>query len=172
MPNTTNNNAPSPQQVYNTAWMLITHGARGLIYFVHKFWPPQDTASLLHDSTMSAMVTTINSMISDLAPVINSRTQAGLLTVLSSNTTAGPVYGVTGVPIDTMVKIDGGNTYVFAIGGRPGTTTGTFTLSGVGSATATVVGESRTISVTSGSWTDTFTDDYQPHIYQINAVAS
>jgi hypothetical protein len=160
MPNSSNSNTVTPQQVYNTAWMLLIHGAKGLVYFVHKFFQSVDTASLLHDTAMSAQVQAINTQVMSLAPVLNNPT----------NTTAGPVYGVTGVPIGTMVKIYSGVTYVFAIGGRPGTTTGTFHLSGVGS--ATVIGESRTMPVTGGSWTDTFTGVYQVHLYQINAVAS
>jgi len=49
---------------------------------------------------------------------------------------------------------------------RPSATTATFTLRGVGAASATVLGESRAIAVDGGTFSDAFAP-YDVHLYQI-----
>ena len=45
---------------------------------------------------------------------------------------------------------------------------GTFSIPCVGNATATVLGENRTIPVSAGSFTDSFADGNAVHIYRID----
>ena len=66
-----------------------------------------------------------------------------------------------------MLKRQGGQTYLFAMGARPGgEATATFKLRDCGNLRATVLGENRTIQVKGGVFEDRFTD-YQVHLYQL-----
>ena len=46
--------------------------------------------------------------------------------------------------------------------------TGNFAIPCVGNATATVIGENRTLPVTAGSFSDSFADGNAVHIYRID----
>jgi hypothetical protein len=50
---------------------------------------------------------------------------------------------------------------------RPGATTATFTLKGVDSGAAEVLGESRDVAITGGKITDTFAADWAVHLYRV-----
>lgn len=152
--NSGNAGAPTPAQVKCEVWLGLTHGANGFGYFCHVFSPSFSEAGLLDDSTMSAAVGALNAQVTSLAPVLNSATVTNGVTV----------SGATGM--HTMVKRYGGSTYLFAVSPSTSTQTPTFTVAGVSSATATVDGESRTIPVTGGSFSDAFTA-YAVHIYRI-----
>jgi hypothetical protein len=153
----------TPAQVKSAVWLSIIHGAMGIEYFCHQIYDPNTGASAfiedacLVDATMAANLKAIDAQIAQLAPVLNSPWISNGVQVGSTN---------PAVPIDTMVKRYGGATYVFAIGGRAGSTTATFTVQGVGT-TAQVVGEGRSISMVNGRFSDSFTADYQVHIYQV-----
>jgi hypothetical protein len=149
---------PTPAQTKFEVWSAIIHGARGIDYFCHIFSPTFYEAGLLRDSTMSAAVSAINSQIKSLAAVLNVGTTVGN-TVTSS---AG-----SSVPIDSVTLSYGGSTYIFAAAMRGSTTTATYRPAGITTGTATVLGESRTIPVSSGSFTDSFSG-YDVHIYKIN----
>jgi hypothetical protein len=155
---------PTAAQVKSAVWLSIIHGALGIEYFCHQFYDPVShvsaliTDACLVDATMAANLRTIDAQIAQLAPVLNSPWISNGVQVVSTT---------SGVPIDSMVKRYAGATYLFAIGGRAGAATGTFTVAGVGAATAQVVGEGRSISVVNGRFSDRFTVDYQVHIYQI-----
>jgi hypothetical protein len=155
---------PTPQQVRCEAWMSIIHGSRGLIYFVHQFKPTFREAALLDDPEMLAAVTALNRQITDLAPVINSRTPASAVRVASSN---------ADVPVATLVKRSPAGTCVFAAGMREGRTTATFTLDGAGGDGKTeaegeveVLGENRRLAVHKGVFSDSF-DPWDVHLYRL-----
>jgi hypothetical protein len=149
---------PTTAQVRSEVWMALIHGANGIGYFCHSWTPSFDEAALLHDSTMLAAVTALNQQIQSLAPVLNGPAITNLLTVGTSN---------GAVPIDAMTKQCGGTTYVFAAAMRSGTTTGTFTLPF--GTNADVIGESRQITITNGTFSDTFTA-YDAHLYRIASI--
>jgi hypothetical protein len=154
---------PTPGQVKAMVWMALIHGAMGIEYFCHQFSPTQDTRALLHDAAMLSGVTALNQRIISLAPVLNDSTRNSLVSVASSN---------TAVPVDRMVKVHGGNTYIFAASMRSGATTATFTMSGMtGTKTAEVIDESRNVTVTNGVMSDAFST-YQVHLYKIANSAS
>ncbi|NIA21087.1 MAG: hypothetical protein GWP05_03740 [Anaerolineaceae bacterium] len=147
----------TPIQVKAEVWMSLVHGSMGILYFVHEFNPFIE-AGLLADPVMTAAVTEINNQITSLAPVLNGPTVPGGAAVQSSD---------PGVPVDIMVKQYGGATYLFAVGMRDGSTTATFQVAGLaGSAQAEVLGESRTISFSGGSFQDSFSP-YAVHLYRI-----
>ncbi|MBN2583910.1 MAG: hypothetical protein JXL80_12655 [Planctomycetes bacterium] len=152
----------TPTQVKAEVWMSLVHGSMGILYFVHQIDPTFIEAGLLADPVMTAAVTATNNQIQSLAPVLNSPTIEDGATVQSSN---------VDVPVDIMVKEYGGATYLFAVGMRDGSTTATFQVAGAGAAQAEVLGESRTITVSGGSFQDAFTP-YAVHLYRITQTAA
>ena len=125
-------------------------------YFAHIFMPSFIEAGLLSNAAMKSGVAAINQQIKSLAPVLNTPPIGNAVTVSSSN---------TATPVDILVK-RGGSLHVFAVAMRSGSTTATFTLRGVTSGTATVLGESRTIPISNGRFSDAFAG-YAVHLYQI-----
>jgi hypothetical protein len=96
----------------------------------------------------------VDVQITSLAKVLNSPSVA-------SQFSASP-------SVRAMMKWNGSNLYVFA-GSAENTSAGaTFTLGCIGDATATVLGESRTLPVDDGSWTDDYADGNSIHIYRID----
>jgi hypothetical protein len=152
------NHIPTPHHVRAEVWMSLVHGSRGLIYFVHQFQPKFNEHALLDDPEMLAAVTAINRQIHELAPALNSPSVPEAVSVSSSE---------GDVPIDVMVKRHEGATYIFAVGMRDGATRGSFQVRGLpDAATATVIGEDRTIAVRSGRFEDDF-KPYDVHLYRI-----
>lgn len=135
-------------------WSSLIHGARGIVYFNHSFGGSCRTQHVLHDCNpaIAETVTAVNAEIASLAPVLNSPSIRGV------TTTAG---------LDASAKWDGTNVYVFAMPDRTTGTTGTITVPGLGSGTARVIGENRTVTVTRGKLTDSFSDARTVHLYRI-----
>lgn len=155
-----NENAKAtPAQVRAEVWMSLVRGSRGIIYFCHQFKPTFIEAGLLADAAMLAEVTAINRQIQELAPVLNSPTVEGKLSIATASESA---------PVEAMVKEHGGKSYVFAVGMRDGAATATFEWSGAPlSGTVEVLGEGRTIAVQDGR----FRDEFMPfgvHLYCLN----
>ena len=152
------NTKATPHQVRCEVWMSIIHGSKGLIYFVHEWEPKFDESALLSDQEMLEAVTVINRQITELAPVLNSPTIAGVANVLSDN---------NAVPIAAMVKKHGGATYLFAVAMRSGQTSATFTIQGLeGEKTVEVLGENRTLASKNGVFKDKF-QPWDAHLYQL-----
>jgi hypothetical protein len=148
---------PTPAQIRTEVWMSLVHGSMGIGYFCHIFSPSFIEAGLLSVAANAAAVGAINREIQMLAPVLNTPSLANGATVSSSN---------AAVPVDSMVKRYAGSLYIFAVAMRPGTTTATFVLRGVATATATVLGEGRSLQVDGGSFADSFAP-YAVHLYQV-----
>lgn len=177
--------AITPDEMEAAVWNSIVHGARGIIYFIHDFGGGT-TAGTIERGVWSAVyydraggdaiiarMKVVNARIKDLAPVLNSP-EIGVVSPSTGRESAAAyvtvVSSTSGVPIDVMVRQYGGKTYIFAQASgsltkkNSDTTTGTFTWQAGGAASLTVRDESRTIAMTGGVWTDTFTP-YQLHIY-------
>jgi hypothetical protein len=149
---------PTPAQVRSEVWMALIHGAKGFGYFCHIFTPTFIEAGPLADTTMKNALSVLNHQILALAPVLNSPTVTGVVTVQSSNAS---------VPVDVMVKNHGGSTYVFAAAMRGDTTTGRFSVTGLSCSTsADVLDEGRSITVAGGAFSDRF-EGYGVHLYKI-----
>jgi hypothetical protein len=148
---------PTPAQTRAEVWMSIVHGAMGIGYFAHTITPFDETG-LLDDDAMSAAVGAINAQVTSLAPVLNTPPLANGATVTSSN---------SAVPVDILVKRQGGALYIFAASMRPGTTTATFSIRGApATGSVEVLGESRTLSVAGGAFQDDF-GTYSVHLYRV-----
>lgn len=145
-------------QIRAAVWSSIIHGARGIIYFNHNFGGTCQSQHVLRDdcgATVRPAVATLNSQINQLAPVLNSATLDGALTV-----SAG---------VDATVKAYDGALYVIAGASNATSKVATFTLTCASGGTATVINEGRSLPVVAGSFRDTFTDGNAVHIYRIDA---
>lgn len=163
-------NYPTPAQVTQATWASLIAGAKGIVFFDHRFGSAtvtQDFAAMLHDAPMKSAVTSLATEIQAIAGALNAD-EAGLITSVTSSNTTQAVYGGTaGVPIHYSSRISGTKSYVLAQSIRPGTTTGTFTVPSAAGKTLTVRGESRTVTANgSGVFTDSFASDYAVHVYE------
>jgi hypothetical protein len=147
----------TPAQVKSEVWMSLIHGSKGLIYFVHQFKPTFIEAGLLADPEMLKGVTEINRQIHDLAPVLNAPNSKNPTKVESSNAET---------PIALMTKEHSGATYIFAVAMRNHDTTATFTVPSATRGQIEVLGENRTLKLTDGIFSDSFTG-YQVHLYRL-----
>lgn len=146
---------PTPQEVKTQVWMAIIHGANGIGYFCHSFYPANDEAALLHDKQMLSAVKEINNNITVLAPILNSDTQSGYATAKSSNSK---------VPVHIMAKKQDNVHYLFAVAMRNQETVASFKVSS--GKVAEVINESRKIKVVNGQFEDHF-NGYEVHSYII-----
>jgi hypothetical protein len=156
-------NGPTPVETASEVWLALIHEANGILYFIDLISPTFREDGIFADPTMVTAVTALNKEITSLAPELNSATIPNLVTVSSSNAAA---------PIDIMVKANGSTLYVFSAISRAGTATGSFTLEGMtGNAVATVVGEGRTLDVTAGKFSDSFSAN-GAHVYTIDLLSA
>jgi hypothetical protein len=168
---------PTPAQVYSAAWAHVIAGARGVVFFDHRFADSdvtQDFAALLHDPAMRAQVQTLAAQLQSLGDVLFSP-DADLVTAVASS---GPMLIALGgyalnakIPIHYTARTVGTTQYLFAQSIRPGTTTGTFTVPTAAGRTITVIGESRTVTANgAGVFSDLFATDYAVHLYSWTAA--
>jgi len=151
--------AITPAQARAAVWHSIIAGARGVIYFQHNFSGPCQTHHALRETCavmqpMITQVTAVDAQISALASVLNSPTVSSQFTASAS--------------VRALMKWNGSNLYVFAGSAENAGSSATFTLGCIGNATATVLGENRSVPVSGGSWTDSYADGNSIHIYRID----
>jgi len=155
----TSKEAPSFRDIKAEVWMALTHGVVGISYFCHVLSPTFVEDGCVANATIASWLKQINGQIKVLAPVLNSPTINGAVSV-SSN-----------IPVDIIVKVYQQHTYIFGVAMRDSGVTATFTLKGVSNAVVTVIDENRTISLSNGSFMDNFTG-YGVHLYEVSAVVT
>lgn len=146
-------------QIEGAVWAAIRNEARGIVFFQHNNDPAIPFYSLADSPTINAGVANITAKIKTLAPVLNSQTY---------------IYNFAN-GTNTMLKAQGGFAYIFAgIGLLQSSGSKTFTVpSGIAvNGTVVVVGESRNLTITNGSFTDTFAAESSEHVYKIPLSAS
>lgn len=172
-------NEPTPDQVKKTAWSMLIAGAKGIVYFDHRFSSPavgQDFAAMIHDAPMSTAVQALNTQMINLAPALLAD-DAGLIESYTSSgelvTALGGYAAGAKIPLHYTSRVVSSTKYFFVQAIRPGTTTGVISIPGFAGATLTVIGESRSVSVDgSGNFTDSFSSDYAYHLYSTTATPS
>lgn len=148
-----------PEEIRAEVWMSIIHGSRGIIYFAHQFEPRFREAALLEDPVNLAAVKRINAQITELAEVLNSPTIEGEVEVKSAK---------EGVPVASMMKRFGAETYLFTVAMRNEETRASFSGKGIPrTGKVEVLGEDRSIEVKDGRFEDGF-EGYGVHLYKIN----
>jgi hypothetical protein len=153
--------AIQPAEIRAAVWHSIIAGARGIIYFNHSFGGPNQSQHCLREPAYLAVraeVKSTNQLVTQLAPVLNAPFANGFVSAGSS--------------VRTMAKFHDNKYYVFA--GSKENTAGTpaFSLSGVDSGTATVIGENRAIPISNGRFSDSFVDGNAIHIYRIDSQSN
>lgn len=149
---------PTPAEIRAEVWMALVHGALGIQYFCHRITPSVNETECLDDTATRDALSSIDARITELAPVLNTPSIAGGISVKSS---------VLEVPIDTMLKRSAQATYLFAVNMRDTATSASFTLEDPpAAAIADVLGEARTLDMTSGRFSDAF-QPYDVHLYRI-----
>jgi hypothetical protein len=160
--NINGNGRPTPAELAAEVWMSLVHGAAGVQYFCHRFMPTFSETDCLDDAPTAAALADIDGRIRELAPVLNTPSVANGVEVTSS---------AADIPVDVMLKREGGATYLFAVEMRAGKTTASFTLRGLPARAAVeALGESRTPAVAATAGAVTFGDvfsGYGVHIYRV-----
>ncbi len=151
---------PTPAEVKSQVWMALIHGASGFGYFCHSFYPSFVEAAFLRDPVMLKAITEINSQVTELAPVLNSPNSSDYATVSVDRTS---------IPIHISTKHYQGEDYILAVAMRPGQTNATFTIAK--GKTVEVLGESRSIQIENGKFSDSFSD-YAVHLYKISETST
>jgi hypothetical protein len=147
---------PNPDEVKTEVWMAIIHGAKGIGYFCHSFYPESDEAALLHDKPMLLKVKEINQQITFLAPVLNSNISSFFeFKDLNSK-----------VLIHTLSKSYEDVQYLFSVAMRNEPSDATVKVRS--GKLAEVIGENRSIKIINGQFTDHF-KGYEVHLYKIIA---
>jgi hypothetical protein len=148
----------TPAQARAAVWHSLIAGARGIEYFQHSFGGPCRGHHVLRDNRcyqpMINTITSVNAQIKSIAPALNGPK-------LTSGFTANQ-------SVRAVAKWDGQHFYVLAGSMENAASMGNFSLSCVGNATATVLGESRSQPVVNGAWSDAFADGNAVHIYRID----
>ncbi len=153
---------PTPTQTVSEVWLALIHEANGVVYFLDTWNPSFREDGIFADAAMVTAVTTLNAQIKSLAPQLNSGSIKSLVTVESS---------ASAVPVDTMVKATGTTLYVFSALSRAGTAPASYTIEGMtGDGVATAIGESRSIPVKAGKFSDAFAAN-GVHLYSIDLSA-
>ncbi|MEJ3405286.1 DUF4082 domain-containing protein [Rathayibacter sp. YIM 133350] len=148
-------------QIRAAVWSGIIHGARGVIYFNHNFGGPCQSQHVLREqcgATVRPTVSSVNAQISELAPVLNAPFIDGLVTASGH--------------VDSAVKLYEGVFYVIAGSTSDNPQQVTFSSECTGGTTANVLGESRTVPISGGRFSDTFADGNAVHIYRIDGGTS
>lgn len=144
----------TPADIRAELWMAIIHGARGIVYFVHEFAPVFRADAIFRHPTVVREVTKEDRLIQSLAPVLNSPSLTGLVSLESAS------------PIAIMVKRSNNTLYIFSVAMSDVPSRASVALEGISAADATVVDEDREIAISDGRFTDYF-EGYGVHIYRI-----
>lgn len=151
---------PTPRELRAEVWMSLIHGAAGLQYFCHRMEPLNET-DCLDDAETAATLARLNQEVMALAPALN--TQSYSLPVESAN---------AAVPVHAVLKLVGGERYVFSVAMASGRTQATFALGGIdgldGFTRVEVLGEGREVAAGDGAFQDDF-EGYDVHLYRVTA---
>lgn len=157
----------TPEEIKSAVMGSIISEARGILWFNSAMNAPADADKYPVGNVIRAAQVTnnffgaaqvqamgeVNLQVQRLAPIINTQSYVW---------TFGP-------NLETMLKTYNGYAYVFAMisnSSAPGSRT--FTLpAGITGPSVTVVDESRSLTVSGGTFTDTFVAEYSYHIYKI-----
>jgi Beta-galactosidase len=160
---------PTPHSMRNQVWASLIHGSTGICYFVHQFRPEFIEAGVLAYPEMAKAVGEINAQIHELAPALNSSTVDGLVAATSYN--ADRTSLDSEIPVDIMVKRQGGYVYVLAAAMRGGKEAKvTFHVRPTDAAVpqagpVEVLGENRSVEMADGVFADQF-GSYDVHLYR------
>lgn len=150
---------PTTSQIRSDVWMGIIHGARGIIYFAHIFYPKYCSYGILKDPDVELAIKKINMTLLKLAPVINNIDIKQKVLRASCNPKNAEVHYVQTVYAD--------NLYIFAIPYDDSASVACFDVSNiVKTSNVEVLEENRNIPLVNGSFKDSFRS-WGAHLYKI-----
>ncbi|MCH7788448.1 MAG: hypothetical protein IH940_03300 [Acidobacteria bacterium] len=140
-------------------WLPINHGSQGVAWFT--ILPGGHVADYLRNPVVAAKVREINSLVTSLAPVLNSAGQD----------TATATSDEDDITMDLGGRVYDGKSYIFAVAdasslGDGPTSTATFDVDDIEEGTITELRSGATIEFSNGTFQDDF-DPYQVKIYEI-----
>lgn len=157
-PACTKGHGPTAAQVTMESWLAVIHGVKGI-----SWWGPLAYIDDAHYRAMAAFL----ARISELKDVVLSDTTRKVVSDRN----------VPHARVDAAVRDDGKSVYLFAARlselGEEGDPpiTARLSVSGLGSSSAEVLGENRSVPVVNGALSDTFMP-LAVHIYRIPALAT
>ncbi len=158
---------PSAADIKALVWNGIVAGARGITYFNANFAgncasPTMGTDVLLNNSfsDIRTAVTDVDAQVKSMAPAINAQFANGYETH-NGNINTMTKYCDSGVVMNGSAANCTQKFYIFATPKASGSQTITFTVKS--GTSVTVEGESRTITITGGQFTDTFPNETTTH---------
>ena len=146
---------PLPAQTVAEVWQAIIAGARGVQYFDQYGTITNQSYTGNGNYAAGAMynaISAVNAQLAALAAVINAPFANGYVSATGA--------------VNVMAKYASGVFWVFAAANQATSQSVTFTVADGYSGPVTVYGESRTVTASSGSFSDTFADANAWHIYQ------
>ena len=150
-----------PAEVRAAVWHSIIAGARGIIYFNHSFGGPNPSQ---HVPARSALCGRARGR-KEHEPTHHTTCASAQRTI------RGRLCHRRSIRPD-MAKFHQDRYFVFAGSKENRASTPTFSLTGVDSGTATVIGENRTIPISNGRFSDSFADGNAIHIYRIDSQST
>jgi hypothetical protein len=178
-PGSESDRAIQPAEVKAAVWHSMIAGARGIIYFPFTFGTDCQEFRILASNithtdgsscfaTIQTAVKDVDAQLQQLAPVLNDDFADGYVTVTAPcNSCANSVKAHVTQGVRAMAKYHNGSFYVFAGNNDNASKTATFTIAGAPTGTVNVVNENRTLTITNGTFSDTFADGTTIHIYQL-----
>lgn len=141
--------------IEQAVWSMLAHGANGIIYFVHDFFPDGLTEDGLFDHPANlAVVKRVNADIRAVAPILNAQRQPTGLTVDGA---------------DATLRADADGWYVIAAAKGNGPAKASFTIEEASGRDVEVVGENRTLHAdANGTWFDNLSG-WGHHMYRIRS---
>ncbi len=159
---TTRINSPrsrvTPDQLRSEAILALIQGADGLVYFAHEWTGGFREDGLFRYPEIVQAVKNTDAFIRRLAPVLNSPTIEGRVTLAGT------------VPVATMLKQYDGELYLFAGSTAAKTGAATFSIGGVSNGSVETLEHKRRLWMSNGAFSDTFDKGYQVHVYRISAA--
>jgi len=144
---------PNPGQFRAEVWDSVIHGAKGVIYFPESFMP-----GFKFDNTppeIAAEMTSVDAKLQSIAGALLSETDP-------------PTRGLAvDGPLEGTWRVKDGKTYYVVLNFSDQAVTKNVTLQGVDpNSVVTVNGENRTLNLTNGTLSDSFTP-FSVHVYQV-----
>ena len=169
----TNGNIPSADQTYHDFWQLIASGAQGVFVFSYFHRNDQNGALVSNWNALQQAAAQITG--SELGSVIlNGQAVSGV----TESVLSGPSQTVSFIPVGYSTPVQfpsihllatqwNGNTYIIAVNSTDqAVTTSISNLPATSAASATVMFESRTVTISGSGFTDLF-PAWGVHIYSI-----
>ena len=167
----------TPPEMHWAVWSTIIHGARAISYFFQKGNFTKRIYSG-QDASIYSQAVADNALITELAPVLNSPFAINYVSVSPHGYVfPTPEENWLNGGIECMAKwYTGGSgladgAYIFATTRDSESVTNilaTFSVADPNAKSVNVIGESRSIPIVAGRFTDTFANASSVHVYQVN----